>query len=128
MALGVITQVLQIVVAIGLLNVWLVRRNRSTSYRGGNATNIVEEFAVYGFSPFFCYAIGTLKVGSAILLLLGLAFPLVVPPIAALVSMLMLGAVSMHAKVGDPIKKAIPAALMLMMSLVIFFGSSTCCG
>lgn len=128
MALGAITPTLQVIVAFGLLNVWLVRRNRSTAYRGGNATTIVEEFAVYGLSPFFCYAIGTLKVGSALLLLLGLKYPLVVPPVAALVAMLMLGAVSMHAKVGDPIKKAVPATLMLVMSILIFFGSWGCCG
>jgi hypothetical protein len=123
MALGSITQLLQVIVAFGLLNVWLVRRNKSTAYRGGNATNIVEEFAVYGFSPSFCYAIGALKIGSAILLLLGLAFPAIVPPVAGLVSRLMLGAVTMHAKVGDPIKKALPATLMLVMNLAIFFGS-----
>lgn len=127
MALGAITPVLQVVVACGLLNVWLIRRNRNTAYRGGNATTIVEEFAVYGLSPFFCYAIGTLKVGSAILLLLGLKFPLLVPPIAALVTLLMLGAVAMHAKVGDPIKKALPATGMLLMSVLILLGSSGCC-
>jgi hypothetical protein len=122
MASGTITQVLQLIVAFGLFNVWVVRRNKSTAYRGGNATNIVEEFAVYGFSPSFCYAIGLLKIGSAILLILGLVFPKIVAPVAFLVSLLMVGAVTMHAKVGDPIKKAIPATLMLIMSLIIFLG------
>lgn len=128
MALGAITPVLQVIIACGLLNVWIVRRNKGTAYRGGNASTIVEEFAVYGLSPFFCYAIGTLKVGSALLLLVGLKYPALVPPVAALVSMLMLGAVSMHAKVGDPVKKAIPAALMLLMSALVFLGSWGCCG
>jgi hypothetical protein len=122
MASGTITQVLQLIVAFGLLNVWVVRRNRSTAYRGGDATNIIEEFAVYGFSPSFCYAIGALKIGCAILLILGLVFPKIVALVAFLVSLLMVGAVTMHAKVGDPIKKAIPATLMLIMSLIIFLG------
>lgn len=123
MALEIITKILQIIVAAGLLNVWLVRRNKSTAYRGGEAKTIVEEFAVYGLPPAVCYTVGTLKVGSAILLLLGLAFPSLVPPVAALIAFLMLGAVIMHAKVKDPIKKAVPAGLMLVMSLVVFLGS-----
>jgi hypothetical protein len=123
---AIITKVLQIIVALGLLNVLLVRRNKSTSYRGGNASNIVEEFAVYGFSRSFCYAIGTLKVSAAIALLLGLQFPALVIPASALIAALMLGAVSMHAKVQDPISKALPASLMLAMSATVFFASWCC--
>lgn len=123
-----VTRVLQVIVALGLLNVWLVRRNMRTAYRGGNASNMVEEFAVYGFSPFFCYAIGALKVSAAVLLLLGLKFPALVNPAAALVAALMFGAVSMHAKVRDPISKALPAACMLAMSATIFFASWCCNG
>ena len=121
------TKVLQVIVALGLLNVWLLRRNKSTAYRGGRASNMVEEFAVYGLSPFFCYSIGTLKVGAAILLLLGLTFPPLVVPASALIAALMLGAVLMHAKVGDPIKKAIPASLMLVMSAIILVSALNCC-
>ena len=124
---AVMTQVLQVILALGLLNVWLVRRNMRTAYRGGAAKNLVEEFAVYGLSPFFCYAIGALKVGCAILLLLGLKFTALVAPAAALLSALMLGAVLMHAKVGDPIKKAIPASIMLIMSSVTLIQALNCC-
>jgi hypothetical protein len=34
----------------------------------------------------------------------------------------MLGAVSMHIKVGDPLKKSLPAATMLLLSLVVAAG------
>jgi len=115
-----IAPLLQIIIACGLLNVWLLRFNRSTAYRGGNATTLVEEFAVYGLSPSFCYAIGTLKVGSALVLLLGLKLPFLVAPAAALVAGLMVGAIAMHAKVKDPIKKAVPASLMLAMSVALY--------
>lgn len=110
---------MQIIVAFGLLNVWLLRANLSTDYRGGNAKNIKEEFAVYGLPGWFCSLVGFLKVGSAFLLLLGLWIPSLILPSALLIAVLMLGAVSMHAKVKDPIKKTIPAALMLGMNIII---------
>ncbi len=38
----------QVVVALGILNVWIIRFNRSTQYRGGGAQNMREEFQAYG--------------------------------------------------------------------------------
>ncbi|NDC39007.1 MAG: DoxX family protein [Proteobacteria bacterium] len=122
-----VVQLLQVVVALGLLNVWLVRRNMRTAYRGGAASTMVEEFAVYGFSPFFCYAIGTLKVTGAVTLLLGLMFQPLVFPASLLIAALMFGAITMHAKVGDPIKKALPASAMFIMSTIIAITASGCC-
>ena len=114
--------ILQIIVALGLLNVWLLRANSSTGYRGGAAKNVKEEFAVYGLSVWFCYLIGFLKVSCAILLLFGLWFPGLRQPAALIISVLMLGAVLMHAKVGDPLKKTLPAAVMLIMTVVVWSG------
>lgn len=115
--------ILQAAVALGLLNVWLLRFNKKTGYRGGDATNLVEEFAVYGLPAWFCYLVGALKVGAAIALLLGVIFPQLILPASCLISVLMIGAVAMHMKVKDPIKKALPASAMLLMSAVICFGS-----
>jgi hypothetical protein len=67
--------VLQIIIALGLLNVWLLRFNKVTAYRGGSANTLLEEFAVYGLPAWFCYFIGILKVGSAVALLLGFIYP-----------------------------------------------------
>ena len=117
-----IIQVLQIIVAFGLLNVWLVRANWATSYRGGNAKNIKEEFAVYGLPGWFCTAIGFAKVTLAILLLAGLWFPFLIFPAAAIIAVLMIGAVAMHVKVGDSIAKTMPAATMLSMNVIICLG------
>lgn len=111
---------IQLIVAFGLLNVWLVRANWSTAYRGGNAKTLKEEFAVYGLPGWFCTFVGFLKISSALVLLAGLLWPAFILPAAALIVVLMLGAVSMHAKVGDPILKTIPAALMLLMSAILF--------
>jgi hypothetical protein len=112
-------QILQIVVALGLLNVWLVRANLATAYRGGEAKNLREEFAVYGLPGWFCTVVGALKVGSALALLIALWIPELRQPAAALIAALMIGAVSMHAKVRDPISKTLPAAAMLAMSVVL---------
>jgi hypothetical protein len=57
--------VLQLVVALGILNVWLLRANRATAYRGGNAKNMREEFATYGLPYWFMCVIGVLKVALA---------------------------------------------------------------
>lgn len=115
--------VLQVVVALGLLNVWLVRFNKSTSYRGGSAKNLKEEFAAYGLPSWFVYAIGALKIGSALALLAGLWIPQLVMPAAIVVALLMLGALSMHLKIRDPLMKSVPAGLMLIMSATIYLNS-----
>jgi hypothetical protein len=43
----------QIVIALGLLNVWLLRAKRPTAYRGGDAQNMKEEFEAYGLPAWF---------------------------------------------------------------------------
>ena len=111
--------VMQVIVALGLLNVWLVRANWSTAHRGGGAKTLREEFAVYGLPGWTFAAIGFLKIASAIALLLGLWIPSLILPSAALIVALMIGAVSMHAKVKDPLVKSVPAALMLLMSMLL---------
>ncbi len=119
---NILITLLQLVIALGLLNVWLLRFNKKTAYRGGEANNLVEEFAVYGLPSWFCYLIGFLKISAASLLLLGFWIPQLILPASLLVIALMLGAVTMHAKVKDPIKKALPAGAMLMMSIIVCAG------
>ena len=108
--------VLQAIVGLGLLNVWLLRRESATAYRGGEAKNLKDEFATYGLPAPMFYIVGGLKIICGALLLVGLAYPPVVLPAAAVVAVLMMGAVAMHLKVGDPVSKYVPAALMLAMS------------
>ena len=111
-----IGSILQVVVGLGLLNVWLLRRNSATAYRGGRATNLKDEFATYGLPAPMFYIVGGLKIACGVLLLVGLAYRPVVLPSAAIVAGLMAGAVVMHLKVGDAVTKYVPATLMLLMS------------
>jgi uncharacterized membrane protein YphA (DoxX/SURF4 family) len=115
----VIGSALQVIVGLGLLNVWLLRRQSATAYRGGDAKNLKDEFATYGLPAPMFYVVGGLKIACGVLLLVGLGYAPVVLPAAAVVAVLMLGAVVMHLKVGDPVSKYVPAALMLAMSVAI---------
>ena len=115
----ILAQICQIIVGCGLLNVWLLRYNRATPYRGGSATNMREEFASYGLPAWSCYVVGFLTIMSAFALLIGLFVPSLVLPAAAVVTVLMLGAVAMHIKVRDPFKKSLPAFTVLLLCLVI---------
>jgi len=119
-----LTQMAQIAVGLGLLNVWLVRFNKSTDYRGGTAQNMKQEFAAYGLPEWFCYVVGGLKIVSGILLLLGVFIPGIAVYPAAVVSVLMVGALVMHLKVKDPVKKSIPAASVLALCALIILGAS----
>ena len=82
-----------------------------------------EEFAAYGLPEWFRYVIGTLKVGSALCLIAGLWLPFLVFPSALLIAILMLGALAMHLKIRDPLKKSVPALVMLALTIVICLGS-----
>lgn len=114
-----ITKILQIIVALCLLNVWLLRYSRPTNYRGGGAKNLKDEFAAYGLPVWAHYLVGFLKIGSAIALIAGIWIPSVGFFASILVAFLMLGALGMHLKIKDPYIKSLPAFLMLVMSVAI---------
>ena len=114
-----LSSILQVIVGLGLLNVWLVRARSATAYRGGDSQDLKAEFAAYGLPPAVFYAVGALKITSGILLIAGLWFGQVVLPAASVVAVLMVGALLMHAKVGDPPIKSLPALLMLLMGTAI---------
>jgi len=110
---------LKLMVALGILNVWLLRSGKATAYRGKDAKTLREEFAVYGLPfPVFCL-IGILKVGFALALLASFWSPSLARPAAVSMGLLMLGAFVMHLKVKDPISKALPSLGVLVMCAAI---------
>lgn len=121
--MGPLLIVAQVVAALGLLNVWLLRANRRTAYRGGAATNMREEFAAYGLPAWMVAVVGVLKVGAALALIAGIWYRPIVLPAALLLGALMLGALAMHVKIHDPLRKAAPAAAMLALVVLIFLGT-----
>lgn len=114
-----VATILQVIVGLGLLNVWLLRPRSSTPYRGGVAQSLKEEFVEYGLPEWMFYVVGALKIGAAIAFIAGIWIPALVAPAAAVVIVLMIGAVAMHVKVKDPWKRALPAFLVLLMSASI---------
>jgi uncharacterized membrane protein YphA (DoxX/SURF4 family) len=114
--MNVIGKLAQTAAALWILNVWFLRFNKDTGYRGGDATNMKEEFAEYGMSETTMYAVGATKVGLASLMLIGHWVPKLVRPASAGLAVLMLGAIGMHIKVKDPIKRALPAISVFSLS------------
>jgi uncharacterized membrane protein YphA (DoxX/SURF4 family) len=113
--------VIQVIIALGIFNVWLLRFGKPTGWRGGSAQNMKEEFQTYGLPEGFVWVIGFVKLLLAVLLVAGIWFPAVTQPAAIGMAVLMLGAVVMHVKVKDPPKKSLPAFTMLVLSLVVAF-------
>ena len=111
-----ITLILQVVIALGLFNVWLLRFSRSTPYRGGAAETMPEEFLAYGLPRWSTYLVGLLKLGAGLALIIGLWYPHWVRPAALLIAGLMVVAIFMHFKIRDPLKKNLPALVMLILS------------
>ena len=116
-----LAQICQVIIAIGIVNVWLLRVNKSTPYRGGEATNMAEEFEAYGLSEWMMKATGAVKLLLAALLIVGIWYTDVAVVAAVGMALLMVGAIAMHLRVKDPLQKSMPAFGMLVMSVIVVF-------
>ena len=114
---------LSLFVSILVTNVWLFRFDKETSYRGGNASNMIEEFAVYGLDTNMLYLIGTLKIIASVGLIIGLFKTKFSVYSSLLMAILMTGAIYFHFKISDPAIKYFPSVLMLFCSVLIYLSS-----
>ncbi|MBT8196118.1 MAG: DoxX family protein [Ignavibacteria bacterium] len=112
---------IQVIIAVSIFNVWILRFGKPTNWRGGTAKNMKEEFNTYGLPLWFMNLIGFLKLTLAALLIAGIWLPSVIMPAATGMTILMLGAIIMHIKVKDPPLKSLPAFTFLILSLVLIF-------
>lgn len=110
---------LKLFIAFGIFNVWLLRFNKPTAWRGGAATTMPQEFSVYGLPAWSCPVVGFLKLSAAICLLIGFWIPELVRPAGLIIAALMLAAVVCHIKVADPLRKALPAFGMFILSSLV---------
>ena len=113
----------QIIVGLGILNVWILRFRKSSPYRGGRAKNIQEEFAAYGLPAWSVGLVGFVKVSAAIGLLVGIFIPQAILPSALVLTVLMLCAVGLHLRIKDPPAKSMPAATVLLLTLFLAYYS-----
>ena len=120
--LNKLSKFLSVFVGLTVINVWLFRSNKSTSYRGGDATNLIEEFAVYGLEDYFLL-IGIIKVSLAIILILSLYFSKLRFFASFGIAIMMMVAIYMHISVGDELLKSAPATTMLISSLIIAYSA-----
>ena len=118
-----LSKILSVFVGLTIINVWLFRASRSTSFRGGNATNLLEEFTVYGLEDYFLI-IGIVKVSLAIVLILSLYFSKLRLFASLGIAIMMLVAVYMHISVGDELIKSLPASSLLIGSLLIAYSAN----
>ena len=115
-----ISKVLSVIVGLTVINVWLFRSGKSTSYRGGNASNLMEEFEVYGLGDFFM-TIGIIKVSLAVLLLLSIYFNKLKLISSHGIANMILVAFYNHFSVGLDLIKSMPASVMLVSCLIIAY-------
>ena len=109
---------LSLLVSLVVLSAWSFRLNQPSIFRGGDAGNMSEEFAVYGLSDSTMITVGIIKIILALLLLIGgLKFPSLIKPSAAMMSLFMIGAVYFHISVSDGILPTLPSAIMLLCCL-----------
>jgi hypothetical protein len=80
---------------------------------------MIEEFAVYGLPDSIRKLVGVLKLAGAALLVVGIWLPTLARYSAMMVAFLMLVAVLMHFRVSDPLRKAVPAFIMLLLSTIV---------
>ena len=117
-----IIMILQLVIAIGLINVWIFRFDRATEYRGGEAKNMKEEFIAYGLPVWLMYFVGLTKIAIAIMLIISFWVEELLVYNLVVLALLMVAALLMHVKVKDPIKKSYPAlSILFMIALIMYF-------
>ena len=121
--LKILNVCISLFVSILVTNVWLFRFNKETPYRGGNAKNMIEEFAAYGLDLNTMYLVGSLKIIASIGLIIGLLKTKISVYSSLLMAILMTGAIYFHFKISDPAIKYFPSALMLTCSVFIYFSS-----
>ena len=114
-----VISIIKIVVALSIINVWLFRFKKSSVWRGGNAMNMKQEFEAYGLPDWLMYIVGGLKIILSLGLLASIYFTQLEAPSAYGIAILMLGAIIMHLKISDPIKKSLPAFSFLVLSLIV---------
>jgi len=119
----IVSLIFQVVIALGLINVWVVRFNKKTPFRGGTAQTMREEFASYGLPQWAMWGVGGIKLSCAMCLLAGIWLPILVTPASAIIALLMVGAIVMHFKVRDPMLKSLPAGIMLALSTFVLGNS-----
>ena len=112
---------IQILIALAMFDVWLVRYARPLRARGGDAQTMAEEFNVYGLPDWMLPLVRVLKLGAGTLMVVGIWYPIAAAIAGAILVVLMGGAILMHLKVKDPLLKSAPATFFFLLSCYVVF-------
>ena len=116
-----ILKILLVVVSVTVITAWTYNINLDTTFRGGDATNMIEEFEAYGLNQTTMVVVGIFKVSCAIMLLFGLKYRKLILPTAGVMALFMIAAVYFHFSISDPIIPTAPSLLMLASCLSIIY-------
>ena len=116
-----ILKILLVVVSVTVITAWTYNINLDTTFRGGDATNMIEEFEAYGLNQTTMVVAGIFKVSCAIMLLFGLKYRKLIVPAAGAMALFMIAAVYFHLSISDPIIPTAPSLLMLVSCLSIIY-------
>ena len=112
---------IKLVVGLSVLNVWLLRANKETPWRGGSAKSLKEEFKAYGLSESQMRLVGSIKIILAVLIIVSIFYEPVETIGAGGMALMMAGAISMHVKISDPLNRSLPALTFLVLSVAVLF-------
>lgn len=120
--------VAQLIVAATVISVWTIRYNQATAWRGGEAESMPEEFQTYGLSQGMLTLTRITKLTLATMLVAGIWVTDLAAIAAVGMAGLMVVAVAMHIKVGDSVRKSVPAFSMLVLCLIVAYTYTTAVG
>ncbi|HEV7806961.1 MAG TPA: DoxX family protein [Solirubrobacteraceae bacterium] len=80
---------------------------------------MVDDFERWGYQPAVLAATGAVEVLAAVLLLVGIAIDALAITGGLLVVVVMIGALWTHTRVKDPVAMWAPAAVLLVLALVL---------
>lgn len=110
---------LQVFVALVIFNVWTVRSDKPTKYRGGSARTLREEFVEFGLSEKIFLYTSLIKPMLAVALIVAIFFPFMTIPTALAMAFLMASALLMHYRIRDKFVKFIPAGVTFACCIAI---------
>lgn len=119
--MSILPTLAQVFIAIAMYDVWLFRYDKPQRARGGDATTMEEEFAVYGLPAWFRNLVRVLKLLSGTLMVVGIWFDQVAFVAGGMLVVLMGGAIAMHIKVQDPLLKSVPATTFFLLSAYVAY-------
>ena len=117
----IILKLLIVLVSLTVITAWTYNLNLDTTFRGGNAINMIDEFEAYGLNYTTMVVVGIFKVSCALMLLFGLKNRKLILPSSGVMSLFMVAAVYFHFSISDPIVPTLPSLLMLISCISIIY-------